>query len=173
MVNLVHFETGSHLKSTSFLKLNNVCIIVGDGVVYAKREFPQSDIFIVVDNSPCERKMEVKLLLLIIFLFIGATSGNYKNKYCQNKEFIPLHNKYPHLHCGRDFLTYSSAHKHDNFVGPHGVECKKVQKVLDYDINDEIRAILSIFYDEECVKEPSRKRTSEESYTSSKKKRDL
>ena len=156
------------------LKINNISIITRRWSGLCKEGVPSSwYLCIVVDNSPCERKMELKLLLLIIFLFIGATSGNYMKEYCHNKEFIP-DIKYPHLHCGPGFLTYSSGpNKHDGFVDSHGVKCSTVQKVLDNHINDEIRAILSIFYDEECVKEPSRKRTSEESSTSSKKKRDL
>ena len=125
--------------------------------------------------------MEVKLLLLIIFLSIVAANANYKKTYCHSKEFIPTtQNKYPHLHCGKRFLTYSNqSNDHVQFMGSHGVDCKKVKKVLESDILYEIRNVLEKFYKDECdssteepSEEPSRKRTPEKSSTHSKKKRE-
>lgn len=56
---------------------------------------------------------------------------NPKKDYCKNQEFVP-DTKYPHLHCGKGFLTYSvSGSNHDNLIDGDEIYCSRVTNVLD------------------------------------------
>jgi hypothetical protein len=60
-----------------------------------------------------------------------VTSAGYKKDYCGNNEFIPSE-IYPHVHCGKDFYTWSqTSNKHDNMVTKDGFQCKTLDKVKD------------------------------------------
>ena len=97
-------------------------------------------------------------LIVLFLIHVEATNANYMKKYCGNKPFIPQGNRYPHLHCGKDFLTLSTKHKKDNFIGTLGVDCDKVKKVLNdpwryYNNNDDITRVLQNFHRKECSNE--------------------
>ncbi len=72
-------------------------------------------------------KIFVAILALTSFLLV-AEAVNYKRDYCGNREFVGNRkNKYPHLHCGRKFLTLSRSNcQHDNLHG----RCNKVNEIL-------------------------------------------
>ena len=61
-------------------------------------------------------------------LFVITEAVNIKKTYCGNNEFLGNRpNKYPHLHCGKNFITFSRGRfKHDNLQG----RCNKVQQIL-------------------------------------------
>ncbi len=60
-----------------------------------------------------------------------AFAVNYKKDYCGGEDYVGnAGSKYPHLHCGKDFLTLSrSGSDHINFNGRPN--CNKVNEVLD------------------------------------------
>ena len=66
--------------------------------------------------------------LVILVLTSCADVVNYKKDYCGNEEYVGNNgNKYPHLHCGRNFLTLSrSKTNHNNLQG----KCNKVEEIL-------------------------------------------
>ncbi len=76
------------------------------------------------------------MVLTTLSLFLLAADINIKKKYCNNRKFIPNEKIYPHLHCGKDFLTLSPGRskKHINFKQP-GL-CKKIFKL--FDVKDEL-----------------------------------
>ena len=68
------------------------------------------------------------VIVLVIFVLAVGAAVNIRKKYCNNKEFIGNRpSKYPHLHCGKGFLTLSrSKSNHKNIQGC----CNKVNEVL-------------------------------------------
>ena len=107
------------------------------------------------------RKTILVLCIVSLLLPTAALAGNYKKAYCGNKEYLGNPGKkYPHLHCGKDFLTFSeSAKKHLNL---HDVKagCKRAANVIsDKDINAKttedpqaITKAVKAFMDAECKK---------------------
>ncbi len=67
------------------------------------------------------------LTFLVSFLLL-ASAINYKKDYCDNEEYVGNSgHKYPHLHCGKKFLTLSrNKNRHNNLQG----HCNKVNEIL-------------------------------------------
>ena len=53
--------------------------------------------------------MKITLVLAALTLLVLATEAvNIKKKYCGNDEYVGNPgSKYPHLHCGKNFITLS------------------------------------------------------------------
>ena len=95
-------------------------------------------------------------LLAFTSLLIVAEAVNFKKTYCGNQEYIgnPGH-KYPHLHCGKSFLTLSrNKCSHNNLQG----RCNKVNEILGNIQNyygnagnpGAITAVLTEYQDDDC-----------------------
>ena len=106
-------------------------------------------------------KLPLIALCLLSFILINAVEANYKKDYCGNKEYVIRGDRYPHLHCGKNFFTlsYSGGNKHVNFIGKKGVMCNNINKVLgspcQYDNFNRIPAIIDAiikFDNNECQK---------------------
>eukprot|EP01040_Poterioochromonas_malhamensis_P017639 gene17639-20333_t len=56
---------------------------------------------------------------------------NPKNEFCQNQEFVP-DNVYPHVHCGKNFMTYSVSGSNKDYL-IQGTEyfCSRIDKALE------------------------------------------
>ncbi len=56
-----------------------------------------------------------------------AKKNNYKKDYCSSQDYVGnSSNKYPHLHCGRGFYTYSKgkdSSQHANMVSSGQAMC--------------------------------------------------
>ena len=77
--------------------------------------------------------MKITLVLAALTLLVLATEAvNIKKKYCGNDEYVGnLGSKYPHLHCGKNFITLSKGKKsHNNLQG----KCSTVNRILG-DVN--------------------------------------
>ena len=73
--------------------------------------------------------MKIALIVSAFFVFILAVEAvNIKKSFCGNRDFVGNPgSKYPHLHCGKDFLTVSTtSSRHINLQG----RCSNVKKVL-------------------------------------------
>ena len=66
--------------------------------------------------------------LFAVILMLSVEAVNFKKDYCNNQEYVGNPgNKYPHLHCGKNFLTLSRTKKnHLNLQG----RCNVVKRVL-------------------------------------------
>ena len=106
--------------------------------------------------------MKTFLIILVVVILFALTEANFKKDYCGNQDYLGNNgNKYPHLHCGKDFFTFSKGKKnHNNLYGPRGAACDKVQEILN-DSNalygnaanpGAITTALQAFYNGECVK---------------------
>ena len=104
-------------------------------------------------------KRKMKPLIVLFLIHVEATNANYMKKYCGNSIYIPHGNRYPHLHCGKDFFTLSVKKKvKEPFVTAHGVDCKRVKKVLGdpgryYNNIGDITRVLQNFHRKECSNE--------------------
>ncbi len=78
------------------------------------------------------RREIMKIILVVsIFIILMLTTEakvNFKRRYCGNYEYIGNPgSRYPHLHCGKRFLTLSiSSNQHHNLQG----HCNKVNEIL-------------------------------------------
>ena len=73
--------------------------------------------------------MKIALVLTALTLFVlAAEAVNIKKKYCGNQEYVGNPgSKYPHLHCGKSFITLSKAKKnHNNLQG----KCNVVKNII-------------------------------------------
>ncbi len=63
--------------------------------------------------------------LVLVAVPALAQATDYKKVYCGKKEYVGNpSNKYPHLHCGSNFYTYSKgSNDHLNMVGKKGPQC--------------------------------------------------
>ncbi|QJR15127.1 hypothetical protein [Usitatibacter palustris] len=65
----------------------------------------------------------------------ASASANFKKTYCGNVEYVGNPgNTYPHLHCDKDFVTYSDTKtKHRNLVDGQGSKspgCKRARELV-------------------------------------------
>lgn len=65
--------------------------------------------------------MTVLGALIALAVTAQTAQANLKKDYCSNQTYYTDSgaddgNTYPHLHCGKNFLTYSSGSNHYNFV---------------------------------------------------------
>jgi len=78
------------------------------------------------------KKLSVAIMGLCLIASSPAFATNWKKEYCGNQDYIPAGHKYPHLHCGKDFYTYSkSSSNHTNMVNGDQVFCGKVATTLE------------------------------------------
>ncbi len=73
--------------------------------------------------------MKAFLVLSAVVIFALAVEAvNFKKDYCKNQDYVGNPgSRYPHLHCGKSFLTLSrSKSQHDNLEG----RCNKVAELL-------------------------------------------
>ncbi len=99
--------------------------------------------------------MKAFLILSVLVALMLTVEANYKKTYCHNQDYVGnTGSRYPHLHCGKTFLTLSrSSSKHDNLQG----RCSKVREILGdskfyYGDNKEIGAVLNVYYKDGCPK---------------------
>ncbi len=89
-------------------------------------------------------------------LLLIAEAVNFKKDYCGNQEYVGnAGGRYPHMHCGKSFLTFSqSKSNHNNLQG----RCTKVNELLgdreEYygtasNPND-ITDVLQSYHDDDC-----------------------
>ena len=79
----------------------------------------------------------MKTLLVLVVLALSVLivqAANLKKTYCGNQEFlgnVPATN-YPHLHCGKDFITLSmGSNNHFNFFDKNGkVKCNPIWNMV-------------------------------------------
>jgi hypothetical protein len=77
------------------------------------------------------RKFGWLTLGALLFAVTPAHAENWKKNYCGNQDYIPAGNKYPHLHCGTSFYTYSKlSSSHVNMVNGDQVLCAKVNSTI-------------------------------------------
>ena len=102
-------------------------------------------------------KFLIVLGLAILVLGVLTEAVNYKSDYCGNQEYVGNDGgRYPHLHCGSNFLTFSRGKKkHDNLQG----KCDKVLEIIDYVESNEyinentataITDVLRAYYEKDC-----------------------
>lgn len=73
--------------------------------------------------------MKISLVVSAFYVIMLAVEAvNIKRVYCDNQEFVGnLPSRYPHLHCGKSFLTLSrTGSNHLNMQG----QCNVVDRVL-------------------------------------------
>lgn len=73
--------------------------------------------------------MKIALAVTVLAVaFLAAEAVNIKKTYCNNEEYIGNRGgKYPHLHCGKSFITLSKTKtNHLNMQG----KCNTVNRVL-------------------------------------------
>ena len=96
------------------------------------------------------------LVLSTITEVVDTKKVNIMREYCGNQEFVGnAANRYPHLHCGKRFLTLSRSGK--NHVNLQG-NCNKVNSILgDIDYNygtaadpAAITRVLRDYYEDDC-----------------------
>jgi hypothetical protein len=81
-------------------------------------------------------KMAKGIALIVgVVIPLVALAANYKKDYCAGSEYLGnAGGKYPHLHCGKDFLTFSTGpSKHSNLnegQGKSGAGCKRAAAIL-------------------------------------------
>lgn len=62
----------------------------------------------------------------------AARADDYKKTYCSNNEYVAGGSKYPHLHCDKSFLVYSTAsNKHTDLARGDAQYCESTRKVID------------------------------------------
>ena len=89
---------------------------------------------------------------------IITTAANYRKTYCNNNEYIPRGDRYPHLHCGSNFFLLSiSKNNHKYFGKGTALLCGNVKQVLAdpsyfYNNNSKITVVLQHFQRQECPK---------------------
>ncbi len=90
-------------------------------------------------------KIILVVSIFIILMLMAEAKVNFKKRYCGNREYIGNPgSRYPHLHCGRRFLTLSiSSHKHHNLQG----RCNKVNEILYYGVTLFPGAITTVLND--------------------------
>ncbi len=109
--------------------------------------------------------MKITLILaaLALSFFFLAAGVNIKKEYCkdyvsgtnkENEYFVGNPpNKYPHLHCGKDFLTFSESNKKTNYEKP-GM-CKRIIKTFmdNPGLHKDITKVLEHFFKDNCPNE--------------------
>ena len=98
--------------------------------------------------------MKVFLVVaVVVILALAAEAINFKKDYCHNQDYVGNPgSRYPHLHCGKSFLTLSrSKSQHDNLQG----RCSKVAEILSdpkyyYGGIKEITAVLVEYRKDGC-----------------------
>lgn len=74
------------------------------------------------------------LFLLNVLLVVDAYAGvNFKKDYCNGQDYVGnAGNKYPHLHCGKDFLVFSESKNDHKYLGQgEDVYCERTRAALD------------------------------------------
>ena len=80
-------------------------------------------------RSSMMAKFLIVLSLVILVLAILTEAVNFKKDYCGNQDYVGNNgNKYPHLHCGKSFLTLSRSRKRHNNLQRR---CNKVLEILN------------------------------------------
>jgi hypothetical protein len=76
------------------------------------------------------RNRIILTLALLMAMPAAALAANYKKDYCGNQDYVGNTGaRYPHMHCGKGFITLSrSGNDHINFNGRPN--CNKVNEVL-------------------------------------------
>ncbi len=96
------------------------------------------------------------IMSVFVVLLLTIEAVNIKKDYCGNEEYVGNSGgKYPHLHCGKSFLTLSkSSGNHNNIQG----RCTKVKEIFEDEESyygsakdpSAITAVLKEYYDYDC-----------------------
>ena len=90
-----------------------------------------------------------KILIFTAFLAILVPStsfASYKTDYCNSQEYLGNEGKKtPHLHCGKDFLTYKKTADNHSNLNQFG-NCKRTVEVIA-----EIKANKTAFKDYDAI----------------------
>ncbi len=101
----------------------------------------------------------MKIALVLAALVLVSAAVNFKKQYCGNQEYVgnPGH-KYPHLHCGKNFLTLSrDSNRHTGLIE----RCNKIKEILEDNYYGEatntqlITAALKLYFKDVCSNENS------------------
>ncbi len=70
----------------------------------------------------------MKIALVLAALVLVSEAVNFKKQYCGNHEYVGNRgHKYPHLHCGKNFLTLSrESNRHTGLIE----KCNKINEIL-------------------------------------------
>lgn len=73
------------------------------------------------------------LITAVLCMVCGAArADDYKKTYCANNTYVAGGGKYPHLHCDKSFLVYSTASdKHTDLARGDAQYCENTRKVID------------------------------------------
>ena len=78
------------------------------------------------------KKLAALTLSTLVLAASPAYAVDWKKQYCGGQEYIPSGSKYPHLHCGKDFYTYSkTSSNHANMVNGDQANCGIVRSTID------------------------------------------
>jgi len=99
-----------------------------------------------------------KSMTLLLVLAVSASAGSFKKDYCDNQEYFnrsgnDVGSKYPHLHCGKKFVTYSkSKRNHINFLKSAKLNIGQANNVCSQGGNKIKKIVKKICsdYDETC-----------------------
>ena len=99
--------------------------------------------------------MKLIVLALVLLSVIITTAVNYRKTYCNNNEYIPRGDRYPHLHCDSKFLLLSRSKNNHKYFGTGTALCGNVEQVLAdpsyfYNSNSKITVVLQHFQRQEC-----------------------
>ena len=96
---------------------------------------------------------------LLLLVAISASAGSFKKDYCENQEYFnksgkDVGSKYPHLHCGKDFVTYSKSKKnHINFLKGSTFNVGQANNICSQQGGNKIEAVVKKIcndYDKVC-----------------------
>ena len=80
-------------------------------------------------------KLPLIALCLLSFILINAVEANYKKDYCGNQEYVTRGDRYPHLHCDKDFIVLSNSKSdHDDLARGDIVYCARIKKYIGFSL---------------------------------------
>lgn len=77
------------------------------------------------------KKISLAACLILLVPAVSFANVNFKKTYCNNEEYLGNpETKRPHLHCGKDFMSYKKANGEHAVISGIG-DCKRTNSVFD------------------------------------------
>ncbi|NGZ08543.1 MAG: hypothetical protein CV088_04030 [Nitrospira sp. LK70] len=75
----------------------------------------------------------IAVLLNLLLVGVAYAGVNFKSQYCNGQDYVGNDgNKYPHLHCGKDFLVFSESKNNHKYLGKgDDIYCERTRAALD------------------------------------------
>jgi hypothetical protein len=119
------------------------------------------NLFISIKRGAFVMKTLTAAALSLFVLIPSVSYADLKSTYCGGKEYLGNPgNKYPHLHCGKDFITYSKkSDNHAEIMRGSQPSCERLRSTLDVEQGDgELRTALKKVGQDFCKKKDEKKK---------------